>query len=125
MGGKENLLMLLTLNKTKLLLDCIEPKIRIKRILEATEDRLVGAEKFPKLVNLRLFPRSLITGIAHVLNVVDYLPKELSFLGKHIHESGVDGRVGNVIVVVVIVVPTRAISTVRSGSRTQIHPSKN
>jgi hypothetical protein len=89
------------------------------------EDRRVSTEEFPKLVNLRLFPRSLITGIAHVADVVDYLPKELSLLGKHIRESGVDGRVGNVIVVVIIIVLTRAISSVHSGSQTQIHPSKN
>jgi hypothetical protein len=68
-------------------------------------------------------PRSLIVGIAHVANVVDYLHKELSLLGKHVHESGVDGRVGNV--VVIIVIPTRAIRMVHSDSRTQIHPSKN
>jgi hypothetical protein len=38
----------------------------------------------------------------------------------------VDGRVGKVIVVVVVVViPTRTIHVVRSGSRTQVHPSKN
>jgi hypothetical protein len=48
--------MLLTLNKTKIFLNCIKPKIRIKRILGATEDGWVGAEKFPILVNLRLFP---------------------------------------------------------------------
>jgi hypothetical protein len=96
------------LNKAKFLLNCIKPKIRIKRILGAMEDGWVGAEEFPILVNLRLFPRSLITGIAHVADVVDYLPKELSFLGKHIRESGVDGRVGNVVavVVVIIVIPT-------------------
>jgi hypothetical protein len=67
----------------------------------------------------------LITGIAHVADVVDYLPKELNLLGKHVHESRVDGRVGNVVVVVIIVVLARAIRTVRSGFRTQIHPSKN
>jgi hypothetical protein len=63
--------MLLTLNKTKLLLNYIKPKIRIKRILGATEDGRVGAKEFPILVNLRLFSRSLIAGIAHVANVVD------------------------------------------------------
>jgi hypothetical protein len=59
--------------------------------------------------------------------MVDQLPKELSLLGKHVRESGVDGRVGKVIVVVVVVVvvPTGPIPAVRAGSRTQIHPSKN
>jgi hypothetical protein len=117
--------MLLTLDKTRFLLNYIKPKIRIKRILEATEDGRVGAKEIPILVNLRLFSRGLIAGIAHVANVVDQLPKELSLLSKHVHESGVDGRVGKVIVVVIIVIPTRTSRTIRSSSRTQIHPSKN
>jgi hypothetical protein len=51
------------------------------------------------------------------------LPEELSLLGKHIHESGVDGRVEKI--VVVIVIPTRTVPAVRADSRMQIHPSKN
>jgi hypothetical protein len=90
------------------------------------EDGRVGAKEIPILVHLRLFSGGLIAGVAHVANVVDQLPKELSLLGKHVRESGVDGRVGKVIVVVVVVViPTRTIHVVRSGSRTQVHPSKN
>jgi hypothetical protein len=116
--------MLLTLDKTRFLLNYIKPKIRIKRILEATEDGRVGAKEIPILVNLRLFSKGLIAGVAHVANVVDQLPKELILLGKHVRESGVDGRVGKVIVLVVIVIPTRTIRAVRSGSRTQVHPSK-
>jgi hypothetical protein len=41
--------------------------------------------------------------------MVDQLPEELSLLGKHIRESGVDGRVGKIVVVVVtvvVVIPT-------------------
>jgi hypothetical protein len=80
----------------------MKPKIRIKRILGATEDRRVGAEEIPILVHLRLLPRSLIADVAQVANMIDQLPKELSLLGKHIHESGVDGRVGKIVVVVLL-----------------------
>jgi hypothetical protein len=57
-------------------------------------------------------------------------------LGKNIRESGVDGRSGKIVVVVVVVgvvvvgvvviaIPTRTVPALRVGSRTQIHPSKN
>jgi hypothetical protein len=71
----------------------------------------------------------LIANVAQVADMIDQLPKELSLLGKHICESGVDGRVGKIVVVLVVVVvvvtPTRTVPAVRAGSRTQIHPSKN
>ena len=41
-SGKENLLMWLTLNKSELLFNHIEPEIRIKRIFGATKDARVG-----------------------------------------------------------------------------------
>jgi hypothetical protein len=55
--------MFLTLNEVELLLNDMKPKICIERILGAMEDGWVGAEEFPKLVNLRLFPRSLIAAL--------------------------------------------------------------
>jgi hypothetical protein len=72
----------------------------------------------------------LVAGVAQVANMVDQLPEELSLLGKHIRKSGVDGRVGKIVVVVVVVVvviiiPTRTVPAVHAGSRTQIHLSKN
>jgi hypothetical protein len=96
--------MFLTLDEIELLLNDMKPNTRIERILGATEDGWVGAEEIPILVHLRLFPRSLIAGVAQVANMVDQLPEELSLLGKHIRESGVDGRVGKIVVVVVVVV---------------------
>jgi hypothetical protein len=116
--------MLLTLDEIELLLNDMKPKIRIERIFGAMEDGWVGAKEIPILVHLRLFSRSLIAGVAQVANMVDQLPEELSLLGKHIHKSRVDGRVGK-IVVVVVVIPTRTVPAVCAGSRTQIHPSKN
>src|SRR6185437_8311147 len=44
-SSKKNLLMGLTLNKTKLLFNHIEPKICIQRIFGATEEGRVGAEE--------------------------------------------------------------------------------
>jgi hypothetical protein len=123
--------MLLTLDEIELLLNDMKPKIRNERILGTKEDGWVGTEEIPILVHLRLFSRSLIAGVAQVANMVDQLPEELSLLGKHVRESGVDGRVGKivavvlVVVVVVVVIPTRTIPAVHAGSRTQIHPSKN
>jgi hypothetical protein len=94
--------MLFTLDEIELLFNDMKPKICIKRILGATEDRWVGGEEIPILVHLRLLPRSLIADIAQVANMIDQLPEELSLLGKHIRESGVDGRVGKIVVVIII-----------------------
>jgi hypothetical protein len=115
--------MFLTLNEVELLLNDMKPKICIERILGAMEDGWVGAKEIPILVHLRLLSRSLIASVAQVANMIDQLPEELSLLGKHIHESGVDGRVEKI--VVVIVIPTRTVPAVRADSRMQIHPSKN
>jgi hypothetical protein len=125
--------MFFTLDEIELLFNYMKLKIRIERTLRATEDRRVGAEEIPILVHLRLLPRSLIADVAQVANMIDQLPEELSLLGKHIRESGVDGRVGKIVVVVVVVVviiiiiiiPTRTVPVVRAGSPMQIHPSKN
>jgi len=67
-SGKENLLMWLTLNKTKLFFNDIEPEIHIKRILGATKDGRVGTEEFPEPVHLRLSSRTMIAGIAHLID---------------------------------------------------------
>ena len=68
MSSKENLLMWLTFNKSELLFNDIEPEIRIKRILGATKDGRVGTKEFPKPVHLRLSPRTMIAGIAHLID---------------------------------------------------------
>jgi hypothetical protein len=67
--------MLITLDEIELLLNDVKPKIRVKRILGATEDRWVGAEEIPKLVYLRLLPRSLDSNVAQVADMIDQLPK--------------------------------------------------
>jgi hypothetical protein len=67
--------MLITLDEIKLLFNDVKPKIRVKRILGATEDGWVGAEEIPKLVYLRLLPRSLDPNVAQVADVIDQLPK--------------------------------------------------
>ena len=68
MSSKENLLMWLTFNETKLLFNDIEPEIRIKRILRATKDGRVGAEEFSEPVHLRLSSWTIIAGIAHLID---------------------------------------------------------
>ena len=68
MSSKKNLLMWLTLNKTQLFFNDIEPEIRIKRILGATKDGRVGTEEFPEPVHLRLSSWTMIAGIAHLID---------------------------------------------------------
>ena len=68
MSSKEDLLMWLTFNKTKLLFNDIEPEIRIKRIFGATKDGQVGAEEFSEPVHWRLSSWTMIAGIAHLID---------------------------------------------------------
>ena len=67
-SGKENLLMWLTLNKTKLFFNHIEPEIRIKMILGAMKDGRIGTEEFPEPVHLRLSSWTMIVGITHLID---------------------------------------------------------
>jgi hypothetical protein len=67
--------MFITLDEIELLFNDMKPKIRIKWILGATEDRWVGAEEIPKFVHLRFLPRSLNSDVAQIANMIDQLPK--------------------------------------------------
>ena len=67
-SGKKNLLMWLTLNKIKLFFNYIQPEIRVKSFLGATKDGRVGTEEFSEPVHLRLSPRTIIAGIAHLID---------------------------------------------------------
>ena len=118
MSSKKNLLMWITLNKTQLFFNDIEPEIRIKRILGDTENGWIGAEEFPKLVNLRFIPRTLIADVA---KLVEYVSKELSLLSKDVREGWVNGRVGKG-GIVVVVITTQTTSTIPLGFRRQHHP---
>ena len=91
MSGKKNLLMGLTLNKTKLLFNHIEPEIRIKRIFGATEDGWVGAEEIPKPVHLRLSSWTIIAGIAHL---IDYGRHKFSLPSQDVREVWVNWGLG-------------------------------
>jgi hypothetical protein len=119
MSSKENLLMWLTLNKTQIFFNNIESEIRIQRILEASKDRWVGVEEFPKPVHLRLRPQTMIVGVAHL---IDYGRHKFSLLSQNIREGWVNRRVGKEDIVVAVVIDTRTISTIPIVSRTQHHP---
>ena len=99
MSSKKNLLMWLTLNKTQLLFNDIEPEIRIKWILGATKDGRVGAEEIPKPVHLRLSSWTMIADIAHL---IDYGHHKFSLPGQDVREDWVNGRIrkGNLVVAV-------------------------
>ena len=90
MSSKKNLLMWLTLNKTKLLFNDIEPEICIKRILGATKDGRVGAEEIPEPVHLRLGPWTMIAGIVHL---IDYVRHKFSLSSQNVHEGWVNRRI--------------------------------
>ena len=68
---------------------------------------------------LRLSPRTMIAGIAHL---IDYVRHKFSLSSQDVHEGWMNRRVrkGNIVVVVVIAI--RTISTIPIGSRTQHHP---
>jgi hypothetical protein len=68
MSSKEDLLMWLTFNKTKLLFNDIEPEFRIQRILGTTKDGWVGTEEFSEPVHLRLSSWTMVAGIAHLID---------------------------------------------------------
>src|SRR6185312_13459298 len=60
MSSKKNLLMGLTLNKTKLLFNHVEPEIHIQRIFGTTEDGRIGTEEFSEPIHLRLSSWTII-----------------------------------------------------------------
>jgi len=123
MSGEENLLISITLNKPELLFNSIKPKVRIKRILGTKEDGRISAKEFPKPVDLRFIPRTLVAMVAHL---IDDVPEELCLLRKNVREGMVNSRVGNAVIVVVIVIVTaRTTGTILIGSRTQHHPIIN
>jgi len=77
MSSKENLLILIILNKPKFLFNSIKSKVHIQRILRATENGWISAKEIPKLVDLRFFPLTLVAIVAHL---IDDVPEELSLL---------------------------------------------
>jgi len=112
MSGKKNLLILITMNKIKFFFNDIKPKVRIKRILGDTENGWIGAEEFPKLVNLRFIPRTLIADVA---KLVEYVSKELSLLSKDVREGCVNGRVGKG-ALLLLLLPPKPLAPSRSVS---------
>ena len=105
--------------KTKLFFNDMELDIRIKRILGATKDGRIGTEEFSEPVHLRLSPRAMIAGIAHL---IDYGRHKFSLPSQDVREVWVNWRIREGILVVAVVIATRTIGTIPFSSRTQHHP---
>ena len=76
-------------------------------------------EEFSEPVHLRLSPRTMIAGIAHL---IDYVRHELSLPSQDISEGWVNGSFRKGVLIVAVFIATRTISTIPLSFRTQHHP---
>ena len=118
MSSKKNLLMGLTLNKTKLLFNHIEPEIHIQRIFGATENGRIGTEEFSEPVHWGLSSWTMVADITHL---IDYGRHKFSLPGQDVREVWMNGRIREGILIVAVVIATRTISTIPFSSRMQHH----
>ena len=60
--------------------------------------------------------------IAAIAHLIDYVRHKFSLSSQDIREGWVNGRFRKGNIVIAVVIPTRTISTIPIGSRTQHHP---